>query len=167
MASAVLLHPHPDIGGDMHNNVVSALYERLTTAGITAHRFNFASSDLDQAQQQTIAAIDAATEPVFLVGYSFGGGVAATIDHASVRAWCLIAPALTSFPSTIGLDGRPKQIIAAEHDAWLSPEVLAGATEGWVATSHVTMPGTDHFFGGSAADQAADLATAWLTKQHD
>ena len=40
-AYAVLLHPHPDMGGDRHNNVVSALYEALPPEGVTALRFDF------------------------------------------------------------------------------------------------------------------------------
>src|SRR5215510_7238151 len=38
---AVLCHPHPLYGGEMHNNVVSALADALQQAGVATLRFNF------------------------------------------------------------------------------------------------------------------------------
>jgi alpha/beta superfamily hydrolase len=162
MASAVLLHPHPDMGGNQHNNVISALYERLPSIGITPHRFDFASSDLEQARAQAVAAIEAAGEPVYLIGYSFGGGVAATIDHPGVLAWGLIAPALTLFEPVIGPDPRPKHVIAGERDAWFDPEMLTAATATWAATTIAVVAGADHFFGGGGDTRAAELITGWI-----
>jgi alpha/beta superfamily hydrolase len=144
MASAVLLHPHPDQGGNQDNNVVAALYEALGAAGVTPHRF-------------TVAAIDAAEAPVFLVGYSFGGGIAATMAHPALAGWCLLAPALTLIAPTIGADPRPKFVLGAQDDAWFGPDVLRAATDGWLDVTHAVLPGADHFFTGHAADQAADL----------
>lgn len=162
MASAVLLHPHPDMGGNQHNNVVSALYERLPTIGVTPHRFDFASSDLDQARRQAVAAIEAAGEGVYLIGYSFGGGVAATIDHPDVLAWGLIAPAVTLFEPVIGPDPRAKHIIAGERDAWFDPAMLTAATATWTATTLDVVAGADHFFGGGADTRAAELIADWI-----
>lgn len=162
MASAVLLHPHPDMGGNQHNNVVTALYEALGATGVTPHRFDFASSDPDMARAQTVAAIDAAEAPVFLVGYSFGGGIAATITHSSIAGWCLLAPALAMFPATIGSDPRPKFVLAAQDDAWFGPDALQGATDGWREVSRAVLPGADHFFLGPAADQAAKLVVGYI-----
>jgi uncharacterized protein len=162
MASAVLLHPHPDMGGNQHNNVISALYERLPAIGVTPLRFDFASSDLEQARAQAVAAIEAAGEPVYLLGYSFGGGVAATIDHPGVLAWGLIAPALTLFESVVGPDPRPKFVVAGERDAWFDPEMLTAATATWAATTLAVVAGADHFFGGGGDRQAAELIAGWI-----
>jgi alpha/beta superfamily hydrolase len=162
MTAAVLLHPHPDLGGNKYNNVITALYERLPAAGLTPHRFDFISSDRDAARDQSIDAIERAGEPVYLVGYSFGGGVAATVEHPAIVAWCLIAPALTLFAPTIGSDARPKLVAAAEHDGWFDPHVLAGATADWAATEIATITGTDHFFGGDAARRVAEVVASWI-----
>jgi uncharacterized protein len=165
MTAAVLLHPHPDFGGNQYNNVIAALYERLPAGGLTPHRFDFTSSDPDAARAQAIDAIESAGEPVYLIGYSFGGGVAVTVDHPAIVAWCLIAPALTLFTPTIGPDPRPKLVAAAQNDGWFDPEVLAGATADWAATEAVTIAGTDHFFGGDAARRAADVVASWIEGQ--
>jgi hypothetical protein len=162
MAAAVLLHPHPDYGGNQYNNVVTAFFDRWSAIGLAPRRFDFISSDVETARQQTIDAIDRAGGPLWLMGYSFGGAIAATIDHPSVLGWCLVAPALTLANSTIGADPRAKYVIAGEHDTMFGPAAVLGYTAEWTATSHATVPATDHFFSGGAADYAADLATGWV-----
>jgi alpha/beta superfamily hydrolase len=161
-ASAVLLHPHPDMGGDRYNNVVSALFEALPDAGVTALRFDFSSRDLEIAVTETINALDLlSAEPRFLVGYSFGGGVAATIADERIAGWYLIAPALTMFEPAIGDDPRPKSIAAAEHDHFFSPARLETATTDWAATEHATISGADHMFVGRT-DEVTKQCVAWL-----
>jgi alpha/beta superfamily hydrolase len=162
VATAVLLHPHPDMGGNQHNNVISALYAALSAAGITPHRFDFVSSDPQAACDQAIAAVEAADSPVYLVGYSFGGAVAASLDHPSIAAWCLIAPALTIMTPVVGPDARGKFVLGAENDAWLGPDVLCESTEDWVSTSYAVLPAADHFFAGRAADDAAALIVRYI-----
>ena len=161
-AYAVLLHPHPDMGGDRHNNVVSALYEALPPEGVTALRFDFSTSNVDTAASETREALDLLEDqPRLIVAYSFGGGIAATIDDPSVAGWFLIAPALTMVQPVIGDDPRPKAIVAAEHDHFFSPARLEAASEGWEETEHMTVAGADHMFVGRA-DVVASLAVDWL-----
>jgi alpha/beta superfamily hydrolase len=148
-AGAVLLHPHPDMGGDRYNNVVAALYEALPDAGVTALRFDFSDSDLEIAMADTHNALDhMPAVPCFLVGYSFGGGIAATIVDDRVAGWYLIAPALTMFEPAIGDDPRPKGVAAAEHDHFFSAARLEAATSDWIATERSTIGGADHMFVG-------------------
>jgi alpha/beta superfamily hydrolase len=161
-AGAVLLHPHPDMGGDRYNNVVAALYEALPDAGVSALRFDFSGSDLDAATTDTLAALDRMTaEPRFLVAYSFGGGVAATITDERVAGWYLIAPALSMFEPAIGDDPRPKGVAAADHDHFFSPARLETATTDWVATERSTITGADHMFVGRT-DEVVKQCLAWL-----
>ena len=40
-AGAVICHPHPLYGGEMHNNVVTALIEAFHECGMATLRFNF------------------------------------------------------------------------------------------------------------------------------
>ena len=51
----VLLHPHPDLGGNQHNNVIAVLFDALEDAV----RFDFVSSDLDVAAGQVVAELTA------------------------------------------------------------------------------------------------------------
>ncbi len=153
----LLLHPHPDYGGNQHNNVIAALFAALDDAT----RFDFVSSNLATAAAQVLSQLDAG--PAWLVGYSFGGGVASLIDDPRVLGWFLITPALTMVDPVIGLDERPKHILAAEHDRYLSPAVLHDATAGWTATTRDVVAGADHFLVGHEADVAARCVT-WLNE---
>lgn len=152
----VLLHPHPDRGGNQYNNVIAALFAALADAV----RFDFASSDMEMATSQVLAQLDAG--PAWLVGYSFGGGVAAVVDDPRVLGWCLIAPALAIVEPVIGPDERPKYVLAAGRDQFFSPAALAEATASWTNATHGTVDGADHFFAGHEAE-VADRCGAWLT----
>ncbi len=46
--------------------------------------------------------------PAWLVGYSFGGGIAALVDDPRVLDWYLIATALAIVEPVIGPETRPK-----------------------------------------------------------
>ena len=153
----LLLHPHPDRGGNQHNNVIAALFASLDGAS----RFDFVSSDLPAATGQVREHLEAG--PAWLVGYSFGGGVASLVDDPRVLGWCLIAPALAMVEPVIGPDPRPKHVLAAEHDRFFSPASLRGHTAAGPATTHDIVAGADHFFVGHERDVAARCAT-WLAE---
>jgi uncharacterized protein len=151
----VLLHPDPDLGGNRHNNVIAALFAALDDAT----RFDFISSDLTVATGQVLAQLDLG--PAWLVGYSFGAGVASLVDDPRVIGWCLIAPALAMVDPVIGPDARPKHILAAERDTFFPPASLQDATAAWTATTHGVVAGADHFLIGHETDVAARCLT-WL-----
>jgi uncharacterized protein len=165
LASAVLLHPHPDMGGDRFNNVVSELYHALPPAGITVIRFDFSSSRADTAAAEATEALDELPEdvPRFLAGYSFGGGVAATITDERVAGWFLAAPGLSMTNPAIGDDPRPKLIVAAEHDRLFPPEQLEAATAMWRNAEHTVVGGADHFFVGRT-DVVAARCVEWIKR---
>jgi alpha/beta superfamily hydrolase len=140
------------MGGNQHNNVITALFAALDDPV----RFDFASSDLTVATGQVREHLEAG--PAWLVGYSFGGGVASLVDDANVVGWCLIAPALAMVGPVIGPDPRPKHVLAAEHDGFFSPADLREATADWAATTHDVVARTDHFFRGHEQDVAARCA---------
>jgi alpha/beta superfamily hydrolase len=152
----LLLHPHPDYGGNQHNNVIVALFRALDGA----ERFDFVSSEPAAATGQVRAHLDGG--PAWLVGYSFGGGVASLVDDPRVLGWCLIAPALEVDGPVIGSDPRGKYVLAAEHDAFFPPAVLRELTTGWTATTYDTVAGADHFLVGHEAD-VAERCVVWLS----
>jgi alpha/beta superfamily hydrolase len=158
-ASALLLHPHPDYGGDRHNIVVDALYRALPPAGVTALRFDFAGSDPDEATADTVALLDLLTSaPRFLIGYSFGAYVASRITDDRVGGWFLVAP--PHLDAAAEHDPRPKGFALPERDQFRSPD-LAAALEGWTNSSVGTVPGADHFLVGHTA-AVVQLALSYL-----
>jgi alpha/beta superfamily hydrolase len=163
-ASTVVLHPHPSYGGDRFNNVVTALYLALPSIGVSASRFDFSSDDVDRCTAETIDVLEAVEPaPRFLVAYSFGGGVAATITDERVAGWVLIAPGLSLVTPAIGDDARPKLVLAGAHDQFFSQEGIADATAGWTATENEVIEGADHFFVGRT-DAIVAAVLPWLER---
>jgi alpha/beta superfamily hydrolase len=173
MTDAVLLHPYFAHGGDQHNRVISAIHDRLLDTAVKPHRFDFSSVEESAAQAEAVAEIEACDGPVLLIGYSFGGAVAATITHPAVAGWALIAPALVApqfiSPASpfrpppqppVATDPRPKLVVVAERDAWFGADVIDPLVAGWVACEQQTVPSADHFFAATTGE-VADRAVAW------
>jgi len=151
-ASAVLLHPHPDMGGDRFNNVVTALYDALPPAGVTAARFDFSSSNVDTAAAETVEMLGViAPDPRLVIGYSFGGGIAARGSDDRIAGRCLIAPPPWR-ESREAQESSPAFVIAAEHDQFFNVDDLRPDA---VVTS------ADHFFVGRT-DEVVRLVLGWL-----
>lgn len=159
---AVLLHPHPDMGGNRFNHVVGTLFRALPVAGIGAVRFDFSSSDLDVATAEAVAALDAAGGlPVVVVGYSFGAMVASRVADDRVAGWFLVAPPIDHVDAAVlGADPRPKGLAVPEHD-FSPPAHVAEVTAPWRATELEVVAGADHFL-GVAAPAVADRVVAWM-----
>ena len=165
--TAVLLHPHPDFGGNRLHPFIEALFIRLPRAGVNAIRFDFPSSDVGAAREDAIAAIDGGTDrwpqlPVVLAGYSFGAAIAATIDTQQVAGGYLLAPpGAALLDAAIGRDPRPKVIVVPEHDQFSPPEAVASAVVGWEATTVTIVPNADHFLVG-AIEPIVEPALGWI-----
>jgi len=160
--TAVLLHPHPAMGGNRFHPVIDALHRGLA---VTTLRFDFSSADLATATAEVRAAMAAAPHPaVVLIGYSFGADVALTVAEPTVVGWCLVAPPLRLVePGELASvhDGRPKRLLVPEADQFSSPVRAASLTADWASTSLVVLPGTDHFLVGAAGRVRAAVED-WL-----
>jgi uncharacterized protein len=162
----VLLHPHPDFGGNRFHPFIEGLFRRLPGVSVTAIRFDFSSADLSAAREEAVAAIDGAVAqwpglPIVLAGYSFGAGIAAAIDDARITGWYLLAPqSATLTGSTIGDDLRPKAIVVPEYDQFSPPATIAQVVAAWEMTTITTVPKVDHFLG--AIQPIVDNAIEWI-----
>jgi alpha/beta superfamily hydrolase len=163
----VLLHPHPDFGGDRFHPFIDRLFHRLPEAGVAGLRFDFASADPTSASKQALAAVDTGATrwpglPVVMAGYSFGAGVACGIDDERIAGWYLLAPQSSALEATgIGQDRRPKALVVPERDQFSPPAVIAERVAGWVATTITVIPDADHFLG--AVDPIVEGAVNWVT----
>ncbi len=165
--AVVVCHPHPQSGGNMHNNVVVAIAESLRAAGIAALSFNFRGVGGSQGsfddglgeQDDARAAIEFASaldgvERVGLAGYSFGAGMAAAIADESVMAVALVsAPSgRLSSASKLSEYAGPVLLLTGDQDHVSSVEALEGAAKGRSGTTEVvSVPGVDHFWRGAEA----------------
>ena len=163
-AAAVLAHPHPQMGGDMHAPVITSLLGALPHSGVGAVRFDFrgggSSGGSHGGGTAEVADVEAAIDeiagrcpdrPVWLVGYSFGAGVVQQVLDPRVAGWVLIAFPVEMFgagDSPAGMDPRPTHLVIPEHDQFSSPEQSEAATAGWQSTTAEVIGGCDHFLAG-------------------
>ena len=165
-ALAVLLHPHPDFGGNRFHPFVDALYRRLPLAGVAALRFDFSSAEETTARREVVDAVDVAGDrwpqrPVVLAGYSFGAGIAAGVPDDRIAAWYLLAPPLTELErATIAADSRPKAIVAPEHDQFFPAAALGHVAATWASTTFAVARDADHFLG--TVEPIASDAIEWI-----
>ncbi len=180
-AVAVLCHPHPLHGGNMHNHVVSGLFTALPAVGVPTIRFNFRGTSGSEGRHgggvperlDVAAAIEAITTrytgtdgappPLLLVGYSFGALVALSVDHPAISGRMAIAPPLTrsrlddaGTEPVAATDARPTVILAGTVDDFAPADDVSALTDGWTATTVVALPGEDHFLSGASARMRAE-----------
>ncbi|MFZ4518821.1 MAG: alpha/beta hydrolase [Microthrixaceae bacterium] len=164
VAAAVLLHPHPLMGGDMRTPVPDHLFRALPDHGVAVLRFDFRGAGRSGGTHaggtaeagDVRAAIDALAAaapglPIWLVGWSFGADVSTQVTDPRVAGWVLVAPPLSSVPSdamAAATDPRPTLLLVPRHDQFLDPDAAAGRTAGWSATTVQVVPGVDHFLAG-------------------
>jgi alpha/beta superfamily hydrolase len=132
--SAVVCHPHPLFGGDMDNNVVTSVADKLANSGIVTIRFNFrgvgdseGSYDDGAGEQEDVrAAIDflhgqpqVDSRKTAVVGYSFGAfvGLAAALTDHRVSVVAGISPPLNLFDFAFMKNyTMPKLLVSGQRD---------------------------------------------------
>jgi alpha/beta superfamily hydrolase len=154
--AAVVLHPHPQYGGDMHNHVVAGLVDALDGIGISTLRFNFrgvgdSGGAYDGGAGETedaLAAIDflrkeTGTSGIILAGYSFGAMVAASASgQRPLAGLLLVSPPLGFAPLPPLPAGVPTLIAGGDRDA-LAPAASVRALDS-PGTRVVIIQGADH-----------------------
>jgi uncharacterized protein len=165
----VVCHPHPMYGGDMHNNVVTAICDTAIENGIAALRFNFRGAGDSEGKYdngigerddvraalsylETVPEIDA--RRVALAGYSFGANVAL---RAAASADELRAFVGVSLPTSMPLDGVslacPALFISGDEDEYSDAGKLAGIIRSAGSQAELKLlPGLGHFWFGVEHD---------------
>ena len=177
--SIILCHPHPQYGGDMHNNVVSSLQSALAGVGFSTLRFNFRGvggsegsyADGSGEEGDVRGAVDfimteqGADIPLYLVGYSFGAavGTKSVARDERVGALACISPPIAMYDfSYLTGDRRPKLLVAGDGDFVCPVDALQELFDslGQPRSLHI-VPGADHFWWGME-DRAADYVIDFL-----
>ena len=178
-SAAIICHPHPQYGGDMHNNVVVAVARELAGYGLGVLRFNFRGVGTSQGSyeegegelEDVRGAIDFQTqagdlEELYLVGYSFGTlvGLQVAVTDERIRKWAGIAPPVGFYDLSF-LEGcsRPKLLVAGDNDPFCPPDSLEKLfTRLSDPKSLSIIPEADHFFFGNTEDRVAQEVKAFL-----
>jgi alpha/beta superfamily hydrolase len=160
---AVVLHPHPQYDGDMHNQVVTAVCGALAERGATTLRFNFRGAGRSEGAfdsgrgeandaRAAVAAMHALRPDgrLLLAGYSFGAMIAAAVA-TDVRpdALVLISPPLGMMPTPLhgepaaAIDPELRTLLITGEDDRIAPPDALRALDAPNRTI-VVVPGVDH-----------------------
>jgi alpha/beta superfamily hydrolase len=160
----VVCHPHPLYGGNMDNNVVTAICAALAGGSIAALRFNFRGAgnsggsfnDGPGEQADLRAALDFLLTfqeidrgKIGVAGYSFGGMVAnsVAIQDDRVTRLALISPALNAAGwEQLKEYLQPKIILIGDEDITISFRPFQRFFGD--AKQYQIIAGADHFWSG-------------------
>jgi alpha/beta superfamily hydrolase len=180
---ALILHPHPQFGGTMNNQVVYTLYHTFAERGFSVLRFNFrgvgrsqgsfdhgsgelsdAASALDWAQT-----INPEARACWVAGFSFGAwiGMQLLMRRPEVEGFISIAPEpnrydfsfLAPCPSSGLIVHGDKDIVAPAKDVNTLVEKLK--TQKGIVIDQQTIPGANHFF-EEKMEPLMETVTAYL-----
>jgi len=180
-AAVVVCHPHPPLGGTMHNHVTYRVAQAFRDAGASALRFNFrgvgrSSGSYDEGrgeQDDAAAALDFLEQehpgvPLIAAGFSFGARVALQLAAREARVTRALGVGLPldlydfSFLSTLG---KPLAWVHADRDEFGAlPKARALASSLPFPAKLFVVEACDHLATGrlDAFSAAAREAVQWL-----
>lgn len=179
-AGVLLCHPHPLYGGNMDNNVVQAVSEKLVSQGLATLCFNFRGvggskgsfGGGDGEEEDAHAALSFLSscegvdaDRIGILGYSFGGlvALAAGIKNDLVQAMGGIAPMMR--PGILQGCSKPVLLAYGTKDDVISPAKIITEAEGLAGLATVeTIEGADHFLWGYEKE-VAETAAAFFTRK--
>jgi len=161
---ALLLHPHPQYGGNMHNKVVFRSAKALEEVGFETLRFNFRGvgastgryddgrGEVDDAAAalEFLRAAQPAARRCVLLGFSFGAGIALALEARRSDVDAVIAIGTPAYALTLpsaAETARHTTFIHGEEDA-VAPLAAVRSTLSALGldANLVVIPGADHFF---------------------
>jgi len=172
--AALILHPHPLYGGNMHNKVVFALQKSLGAAGMATLRFNFRGvgasggvyADGIGEQDDLRRGLAHLAEhfpglPLYLAGFSFGAYLSLKVgveDERIAGILSLGTPVGWGDVSFMEACAKPMFFIHGDADAFCDPTDLAEEFERLLQPKGIAwIEGADHFFTGKLGELAARL----------
>lgn len=156
---AILCHPHPAYGGNMHDGVLDVAAAVLLNEGVSVLRFNFrgvgrsdgahakGEGEADDLAAVTAWALESCpSESIILAGYSFGATVAWRAAHTlpKLARLILIAPPVGLMPFTAPAPTCPVHVVYGDTDEYIDPAALAA----WTGVTRHQVDGANHFFMG-------------------
>lgn len=167
LPGVLITHPHPDYGGSMRNNVVSAIFSEFCNKNITCLRFNFSgvgnSEKIGSNQNDRISEVKTCIdflinekniEEIIICGYSYGAAVGCSTINYSDKVKGFIA---ISFPfdfmgkkyKKLSKSDKPKYFIQGDQDNVASFRNFKDHYEKYKEPKEfVIIEGANHFYWG-------------------
>jgi alpha/beta superfamily hydrolase len=177
---AIILHPHPQFGGTMNNQLVYDLYYMFVKRKCATLRFNFrgvgrSQGDFDHGQGELSDAASALdwvqtfnpdSRSCWIAGFSFGAwiGMQLLMRRPEIDGFISIAPPANLYDFSF-LAPCPSSglILHGDKDAVVPMEAVKGLverlkTQKGIVIDHQTVPGANHFFENKVDEAVARVA---------
>jgi len=167
--AALVCHPHPLFGGNLHNKVVFHATKTLNRLGFPVLRFNFRGTGLSQGEHDNgLGELDDVRTaldwldgefhlPLIFAGFSFGAAVGLPVACADARVKAVIGLGIPVAPADEQIYdfeflkncGKPKLLVSGARDQF-GPRKLLEALYAALREPKklVIIDGADHFFAG-------------------
>jgi len=177
----VICHPHPLMGGSMHNNVVEAIRDAFALQNYTTLRFNFrgagnSTGNYDEGRGEQADILSAyeflkknGTKKIFLAGYSFGAWVGSKVLEQFNQlfiASILISPPLNYFDfNWNNLKNKIDLLVSGDRDQFCDAEILRKQAKK-INCPMETICETDHFYSGKEKE-LIDILLKYIVKYNE
>ncbi len=165
-AGGVVCHPHPQMGGTMHNNVVDGLCMGLAGAGIATLRFNFRGvgkstgthtgepGEIEDARGAlTFLASQPGIDPerLGMAGYSFGARITLRLAESERRTKGIAAVSgIAREPAALAVYPGAKFFICGDRDHYINAGDLTALVDLLPEPKELRIvPNLDHFWAGA------------------
>jgi hypothetical protein len=167
--AALVCHPHPLFGGNLHNKVVFHATKTLNRLGFPVLRFNFRGTGLSQGEHDhglgelddVRAALDWLERefhlPLIFAGFSFGAAIGLPVACADAPVRAVIGLGIPLVPADeqiydfdfLKACGKPKLLVSGARDQFGPRKLLEGLHAALPGPKKlVIIEGADHFFAG-------------------
>ena len=162
--AAVVMHPHPQHGGTMHNKVVYRIARGLRSAGAVVLRFNYRGVNLSEGKydegegelEDARAALSYLRSrypklPSTVAGFSFGSRIALRLGCGIARRVIAVGfPAAYKDKASLDTCTTPRVFIQSTRDQYGSVEQIESIVAPLPEPKRlVLVEAQDHFFAGA------------------
>ena len=177
----IICHPHPLMGGSMHNNVVEAMRDAFALQNYTTLRFNFrgagnSTGNYDEGRGEQADILSAheflkknGSDKIFLAAYSFGAWVGSKVLEQFNQLF--VASVLVSPPHNLfdfnweNLKNKIDLIVSGDRDQFCDTEVLKKKSKIINCPMEVIYQ-TDHFYSGKEKE-LIDILLKYIVKYNE
>ncbi len=185
---AVILHPHPQFGGTMNNQIVYNLYYTFAERGFSVLRFNFRGVGRSQgnfdhgtgelsdaaAALDWVQGINHEARACWIAGVSFGSwiGMQLLMRRPEIEGFISIAPPANRFDYSFLAPCPSSGLFVHGDQDRVAPlkEVMALIeklkTQRGIQIEHCTIPGANHFF-ENRVDELIEEVGLYLDRRLD
>jgi uncharacterized protein len=178
---AIILHPHPQFGGTMNNQIVYNLFYQFAARGFSVLRFNFrgvgrsqgefdhGSGELSDAAAALdwVQALNPDAKNCWIAGVSFGSwiGMQLLMRRPEIEGFISIAAPANRFDFTFLAPCPSSGLFVHGSEDRVAParEVMAVIekvkTQKGIKIEHVTVDGANHFFENRVDELMVEIGT--------